>query len=183
MSAQFLAWINSLSLPLLINDLYYMYTRCYPKVPSPTLGSENETKYWHVAIDGASYMPNEYVWQIWTRAGSRRYYKICSIYWNLPGTRFIGFVLDSCWVQGADPSSENWVRATLLLFDLLKIFIKFLSNCEKWIVNRQFSGIMDYGDYAIIEGGTSILPPFTFLKELFEIKDAPNLSGKPKTQT
>ncbi len=59
--------------------------------------------------------------------------------------------LGSSWVRVGfkepNPSSENQVRATLLQFDLLSIFINFLSNYKMWIVNRQFSGIMDYSDY------------------------------------
>ncbi len=43
--------------------------RCYPKVPRLTLGSENEMRYRHTATDGTSYMPNEYVRQVWTRVG------------------------------------------------------------------------------------------------------------------
>ncbi len=78
--------------------------------------------------------------------------------------------LGSSWVHvGSRRRTQVW-KAGYKLRCCCSICLTFLSNCEMWIVNQQFSGIMDYGDYAIIEDGTSIFPPFEFLKELFRLE-------------
>ncbi len=107
---------------------------------------------------------------------------VCLIYWNWPGTRFVGFHLGSSWVRagfvlGSRSRTQVW-KTRYELRCCCSICSTFLSNYEVWILNWQYSGIMDYGDYAIIFFHLS-----NFWKNYLKLRTCRILSGNPKTQT